>query len=180
MRLILLSGGVESTALLTRSTPEDIALVVEPTFNNDLHTYRKSSIELLGKRFGVRVVHARAEIPDLGSRTFVHQMGVFVSLANLVVARNPKISEVWCGRNKAEPAENIKDYIERHMVAWASLHPLVPFKHPLDNLSKKEQWELIPEDVKPLVSSCIHHRFCGLCYKCKEWLWLSENSPSNT
>jgi len=176
MRLILLSGGVESTALLTRSTTEDIALVVEPTFSTDLHTYRKSSIELLAKRFGVRLVRTRADIPDLGSRTFVHQMSSFISLASLVVARNPKITEVWCGRNSAEPSDNIKDYIERNMAAWALLHPLVPFKHPLDHLSKKEQWDLIPEDVQHLVSSCIHHRFCGLCYKCKEWLWLSESS----
>ena len=176
MRLILLSGGVESTALLTQSTPEDIAMVVEPTFINDLSTYRRSSVELMAKRFGVKLVSAKADVPDLGSRKFVHQMTTFISLASLVVARNPQITEVWCGRNKAEPAENIKEYIEQCMQAWAILHPLVPFKHPLDHLSKAEQWALIPKEIKPLVSSCIHHRFCGVCYKCREWLWLSENS----
>lgn len=176
MKLILLSGGVESTALLTRSTPEDIALVIEPTFSNDLPTYRRVSVELMAKRYGVSLVSAKADLPDLGSRKFVHQMSTFISLASLLVARNPRIDAVWCGRNKAEPADNIKGYIEDCMKAWAILHPLVPFQHPLDHLTKAEQYALIPKEVKPLVSSCIHHRFCGLCYKCKEWLWLSESS----
>ena len=180
MRLILFSGGVESTALMTQANPDDIALVVQPTFHNDWATYRKATAEQIAKRYGVRVVYARAEIPHLGADTFVHQMTTFVSLASLMVARNPRIKEVWCGRNSSEPSGDIKGYIERNMAAWALLHPTVPFLHPLDHLSKPEQWAMIPEEVRPLVSSCIYHSMCGRCYKCKEWLCLSESSPSAT
>lgn len=178
MRLILFSGGVESTALLTRCSRDDVALVVAPTFNNDFATYRKSTCEQLAKRFGVKLVYAKADIPELGAQTFVHQMSAFIGLCNLMVARNPRITEVWCGRNSAEPSADIKDYIERNMAAWGLLQPDVPFLHPLDHLSKREQWALIPADARPLVSSCIYHSFCGMCHKCKEWLCLSESLPS--
>lgn len=180
MKLILFSGGVESTALLTKASPEDIALVIEPTFTTELPTYRRGVVETLAKRFGVKLAYARAQIPDLGGSDFVHQMTTFISIASIAVTRNSKISEVWCGRNSLEPAEGIRDYIQRNMRAWQLLHPQVPFLHSLDHLTKQEQWNLIPEDVKPLVSSCIHHNFCGSCYKCKEWTWILENLPSNT
>ena len=62
------------------------------------------------------------------------------------------------------------------MEAWKLMHPTIPFLHPLDHLSKRQQWELIPEDVRPLVSSCIYHAMCGQYYKCREWVCFSEIS----
>lgn len=180
-RLILFTGGIESTALLTISKPGDVLLSIEPTYPNDFTTYRKESSEKIAAHFGHAVQHAKASIPiEPMPYRFVHQMRTFISVCNLWVAKDGRITEVWCGRNSAEPGEKLKPFIDQMMSAWSVLHPNVPFLHPLDHLSKREQWELIPPELKPLLSSCLHHRMCGTCHKCLEWLCLSENSPSAT
>ena len=181
MRLILFSGGVESTALLTRALPGDVLLTIEPTFPNDRPTYHPRNARQIAAMFGHKVHFAHASIPlePLPYR-FVHQMRVFVSLCNLWVAKDARITEVWCGRNSAEPGPKLKPFIDQMMAAWAVLQPQVPFLHPLDHLSKRQQWELIPPEVRHLVSSCMHHQMCGTCAKCLEWLCLSESSPSAT
>lgn len=180
-RLILFSGGVESTALLGQSRLDDVLLTIQPTYPNDLATFRKNSAEALAKHYGLKMQYARIELPiEPQPYNFVHQMRVFVSIANLWVAKDVNITEVWCGRNSKEPKLLLAPFINQMMAAWDVLHPKVPFLHPLDHLSKREQWELIPGNIKPLVSSCIHHRICGRCYKCMELTCLSESSPSNT
>lgn len=176
MRLILFSGGVESTALMTLAKPGDLALILQPTFSTDVATYRKASAEAISKHFGVKLAYASFSLPDLEPHGPTHQMTAFISACNMVVARGSNVTEIWCGRNSSEPTPNIKNYIDRHMAAWAWMHPNVPFLHPLDHLTKREQWEMIPAEVRPLVSSCVYHSMCGQCYKCKEWVCLSENS----
>jgi 7-cyano-7-deazaguanine synthase in queuosine biosynthesis len=180
-RLILFSGGVESTALLTQSRPGDVLLTIQPTYPNDLATYRQGSAKQIAERYGLQVQYAGASIPiEPHPYRFVHQMRVFVSLANLWVAKDASITEVWCGRNSREPRPSLAPFINQMMDAWDVLQPTVPFLHPLDHLSKREQWELIPRDVRPLVSTCVFHRMCGTCKKCLEWTCLSESLPSAT
>ena len=180
MKLILFSGGVESTALLTQASKEDIALVINPVYATDMVTYRKHTMEQIAKAYGLSIVYVNFQLPEFKNSAFVHQMSTFVSVCNLMVQKNPQITEVWCGRNILEPHKDIQDYIEKNMLAWSILNPNIPFKHPLDHLSKKQQWDLISQNIQPLVSSCIHHTFCGRCYKCKEWLCLSESLPKIT
>lgn len=180
-RLILFSGGVESTAMLTHALPGDVVLTIEPSFPNDLATFDRRTSRQIAAMMGHLVHCARADIPiEPTPYQFVHQMRVFVSVCNLWVAKDRRIKQVWCGRNSAEPGPTLAPFIDQMMAAWAILHPDVPFQHPLDYLSKREQWELIPAEVRPLVSSCVHHRMCGLCKKCLEWTCLSESSPSVT
>lgn len=162
------------------ATPQDLALMIEPTFYNESATFRGGTAEEIVRRFGMRYEHASVKLPELGGDRWAHQMTTFVGLANMMVARYPQITEVWCGRNSAEPSEGIRGFIEQNMAAWAILNPNVPFLHPSEHLTKRQHWELIPPDIRPLVSSCVHHRMCGTCDKCKEWLCLSENSPSGT
>lgn len=180
MKLILFSGGVESTALLTQANHDDIALVIDPVYANDMVTYRKHTMEQIAKAYGLNVVYVNFQLPEFQDSVFVHQMSTFISVCNLMVQRNPQITEVWCGRNVLEPTQDIREFIEKNMAGWNTLHPDIPFNHPLEHLTKKQQWDLIPENIRPLVSSCIYHKFCGRCYKCKEWLCLSESLPKIT
>lgn len=180
-RLILFSGGVESTALLSRSQLGDVLLTILPTYPNDVATFRKGTAEDIAHHYGLEVRYARIEVPlEPLPYNFVHQMRSFVSVANLWVAKDTAITEVWCGRNAKEPGPTLAPFIDQMMAAWAVLHPAVPFLHPLDHLSKREQWELIPSALRDLVSSCIHHRMCGTCKKCLELTCLSESSPRIT
>jgi hypothetical protein len=180
-RLILFSGGVESTALLSQARHDDVLLTIQPTFPNDTTTYRQKTAEKIAAWHGFRMNYAGAMIAlEPHPYRFVHQMRVFVSLANLWVAKDERITEVWCGRNSSEPGSSLAPFINQMMDAWDVLHPRVPFLHPLDHLSKRQQWELIPLEVRPLVSSCIFHRMCGTCKKCLELTCLSESLPRVT
>lgn len=175
-KLILFSGGVESTALLTQAKPEDVLLTIQPTYPNDRPTYRTSYAEDVASFFGFRIHYAGATIPfEEVPYNFVHQMRTFVSLANLWVAKDSRITEVWCGRNCKEPSPKLIPFIEQMMEAWKVLHPQVAFLHPLDHLTKKEQWDMIPVAIRDKVSSCVFHRNCGTCKKCLELVCLSEN-----
>lgn len=176
-RLILFSGGVESTALLSQARPGDVLLTILPTYPNDWATFRKNSAEAIAKHHGLEIRYARIEMPlEPMPYTFVHQMRSFISVANLWVAKDKLITEVWCGRNSKEPGESLAPFIEQMMAAWAVLHPAVSFLHPLDHLSKRQQWELIPATIRSLVSTCMFHRMCGTCKKCLELTCLSESS----
>jgi 7-cyano-7-deazaguanine synthase in queuosine biosynthesis len=180
-RLILFSGGVESTALLSQARHDDVLLTIQPTYPNDLATYRQGSAEQIAERYGLKMNFAGATVPlEPRPYRFVHKMRVFVSVANLWVAKDASITEVWCGRNAKEPGPSLAPFINQMMDAWDVLQPTVPFLHPLDHLSKREQWELIPQDVRPLVSTCMFHRMCGTCKKCLELTCLSESSPRVT
>ena len=180
-RLILFSGGVESTALLSLASPDDVLLTIKPTFPSDRATFRASTAERIAEHFGLKMHFAGASIPlEPVPYRFVHQMQSFVGLASLWVAKDSSITEVWCGRNSKEPGEALAPFIDRMMAAWDVLNPTVPFLHPLDHLSKRQQWDLIPQEIRPLVSSCVLHRMCGVCKKCLELTCLSESSPRVT
>jgi hypothetical protein len=154
-RLILFSGGVESTALMTMATPDDIALVIRPTDVKDVQaalTYKQSSIDAISKFFNISVHYGEYVLPRIQTKTsHVHQMKMFIGMVHLMVSRYPSIVEVWCGRNCDEP------------------NPNVPFLHPLDHLSKVEQMVLIPKEIRHHISSCVTHNNCGYCFKCKEY-----------
>ena len=172
-RLILFSGGVESTALMTMSTPDDIAFVIRPidiVTNREL-TYRQSSVEAIVDFYGVRLHYASFSIPKLDKTgsSFVHQMKTFIGMVHIMVNQYSDITEVWCGRNCDEPSPAIAPMIEQHMAAWAILNPTIPFLHPLDHLSKVEQMALIPKEIRHHISSCVTHNNCGHCFKCKEY-----------
>jgi calcineurin-like phosphoesterase family protein len=44
---------------------------------------------------------------------------------------------------------------------------------PLIGWTKKQQWDYIRDDIKPLVQSCIHFTNCGKCMKCEEFELLN-------
>lgn len=172
-RLILFSGGVESTALLTLSTPDDIAFVAKPfnDANNYVVTYKQSSVEAIASFYGLQPHYAVYKMPEVDrqKKKYIHQMIAFIGIAHMMVNQYSDITEVWCGRNCDEPSPAIALMIEQHMAAWAILNPTIPFLHPLDHLSKVEQMALIPKEIRHHISSCVTHNNCGHCFKCKEY-----------
>lgn len=163
-RLILFSGGVESTLLLCEADPMDTVVTIEPTYPYGMATYRKDTTEKIAQALGFEIKYARVHIPiEPEPYHFVHQIRTFVSVANLWCAKDTRIKEVWLGRSRDDrPArQNMYD-------AWSLLHPDVKFHRPFEHLSKREQWDQIPDNIKPLVSSCFFHKNCGVCDKCVE------------
>lgn len=173
-RLILFSGGVESTALLTIASPGDYLLIVDAGLNWYAPSVDYWKAHLIADRFGLELMTVTLSLPKVREKIdFVHQLEIFVGVANLIVRAHPEIDAVWCGRNSAEPSEAIAPTVIRTMSAWDVISPDVPFVHPLDFMTKRQQWDLIPDDVKPLVVSCLRHQSQKVaadpaCAKCKE------------
>lgn len=40
---------------------------------------------------------------------------------------------------------------------------------PTEDVSKWDQWQSIPVDVRSMVNSCVVYNNCGKCYKCVEF-----------
>jgi 7-cyano-7-deazaguanine synthase in queuosine biosynthesis len=171
--LILFSGGVESTALLTIAKPQDIILIIDPVFSNVGRSYNKISVQKITNWFNFKPVYATINFSlEPSSNIFVHQMKNFINICSLWVNGDSTIKSIWCGRNSNEPSPDIVPMINHLMTVWKIMHPNVPFEHPLDHLSKYEQLNLIPETVRKYVYSCIYDKKCGTCYKCKEYTWI--------
>lgn len=188
-RLILFSGGVESTGLASISDPGDILLSIDNPYQSFMTIYnvpRSQKIasllerELIQFRFGQKIQHV---IP------FVHQLNHFISVAHLFVTGRNDITEVWLGRNleetESQTAERA-DLFHRMISAWNIMNPKIPFNIPLNHLRKKEYWNLIPDHIKPWVYFCystgsdvaaqgqlhyngLHIPGCGQCPKCHEF-----------
>lgn len=171
-RLILFSGGVESTAMLTQAKHEDILVTVSKTYRNYALGYNQTSIEYIASYYNKKIQYTEINIP-VDTNSFVHQMWYLQAVATLWVVKDQDITEVWCGRHSTDLEKpELRSFIDKMMSIWDYTHPNVPFNHPLDHLTKLEQWNLIPNEIKQYVSSCSTGLRCGNCYKCKEFLEL--------
>jgi 7-cyano-7-deazaguanine synthase in queuosine biosynthesis len=171
MRLILFSGGVESTALLTIAEKQDILLLSDLPFAKYQTGYDKSKCEQIADYFGNRIIFYECCMPDDGEK-WQHQIHWLMTAAHLYVNSRDDITEVWHGRSQDENRKMSSQKIDtyaRHEEAWRILNPKIKLFKPLEFLSKKQQWNLIPDEVKPLVNSCIYNNECGTCHKCKEF-----------
>jgi len=167
-RLILFSGGVESTALLSFYNPGDVVMIVEDraehrTFdidavNNILNTLSIFNVEWCYMHAGY--YHEKT----------LYQLWSLMACASVYCARHRDVTEVWYGLHMGEP--HVPSARVEHVTiiqAWKVLFPTVRFYSPLIHLSKSEQWDLIPDHLKKLVRNCsFPGKNCGKCSKCKE------------
>lgn len=155
----------------------DVVITVEPTYPYGVPTFRKSTAEQIARILGFEINFVQIKMPiEPDPYNFVHQFATFVSVAHLWVVKDKSISEIWAGRNQAE-VPVIKDpnnFKTQQILAWQTMHPNIPFVHPLEHLTKQQHWEMIPNDIKPLISSCIFHNSCGKCEKCVEFARLVQ------
>jgi 7-cyano-7-deazaguanine synthase in queuosine biosynthesis len=170
-RLILFSGGVESTALLCQADPMDTIITVDATYPYGMNTYRKDTLEQIARKLGFIINYAYIKLPiEPEPYKFVHQFATFVAIAHLWTVKDTSITEVWAGRNQREVPvqQDPTNFKTQQLLAWDFMHPNIPFVHPLEHMTKLEQWNSIPGDIQPLVSSCVTHNRCGRCFKCEE------------
>lgn len=170
-RLIFFSGGVESTAMLCEADPMDKVITVGPTYPYGVATYKKETLEQIAQLLGFEINYAQIKLPiEPEPYSFVHQYATFIAVAHLWVVKDPTITEIWAGRNSAEVpvVRDPTNFKTQQLTAWHTMHPDIPWNHPLEHMTKREHWLSIPDNIKPLVSSCIFHRACGTCPKCHE------------
>ena len=174
MKLILFSGGVESTALLTMSKKEDLILICEcPREDYVKNDVNWDNCRKIVNYFGNESIEFKFPTTIKGTK-WVHQINWFIFISHLIAESRGDISEVWWGMHHDE-SHKIKTHtierrriLEKCMTAWRVLQPKIKFQIPLEFMPKKQQWNLIPEEIKPLVNSCLYGNKCGNCNKCEE------------
>lgn len=165
-RLILFSGGVESTAMLSVSAIDDIALSVYDRGEPD-PLFDAAKATEIAKVLNRRHVFGWLDIGVMRPRdAFVYQTYALVSAATLWVSKDPTITEVWYGLKRGDPTPNVVEPYRMCMKAWKAMHPRVPFRAPFINKTERQQWDMIPDRVRPLVRNCLHGNECGTCRKC--------------
>lgn len=191
MRLILFSGGVESTALCTLANEGDILLVSDRVNSTEGGIWHESSAHAIANYFNLEIQRFTMSGPK-GNR-WAHQWHHLFSVAHIVVSRNSGFTEVWYGANSdfsSQQQQILETSVrQQHQRAWQILHPDVALRCPLEQLSKRQQWNLIPDAAKSMVVTCtqIFHytdkhastptvsfenhviKGCGRCEKCREF-----------
>jgi 7-cyano-7-deazaguanine synthase in queuosine biosynthesis len=171
-RLIFFSGGVESTALLSFANYNDILLTVDILLDNRIcHSINKDNCKKIANSYGFDLTHVDVVIPKTAKTdTFIHQINVFNGIAHNICTVDSSITHVWHGLNSLEPKSHaVKDY-DRCINSWKLLQPNVFLEFPLKNYTKQQQWDSIPWDIKPYISSCVTYNNCGICKKCVEMM----------
>jgi len=168
-RLILFSGGVESTAMLTKANRDDIIMTIRDTSPDDHYTYHPNRIEEIARAMNVKIQYTDLKIPTMKEQ-FVYQLWTFVPVCMMWTSRFPSIKEVWYGLNNKEPSSIpvVQDSFDRCIKMWKVAFPEIPLKFPLRHLSKEQQWKMIPKHVQPILTNCLYNNFCGTCRKCLE------------
>ena len=167
-RLILFSGGVESVAMLTKASKDDIVMTIRDTSPNHYHTYHPNRIEEVARAMKVQIQYTDIKIPIEKSKGFVHQLWTFTPIAIMWASRFPEINEIWYGLNNTEPSALAKDDFEKCIKIWKIAFPQINLRFPLRRFSKEQQWSMIPKHIRPLITTCLNNNFCGTCRKCIE------------
>lgn len=173
-RLILFSGGVESTALLTLADKKDLLLTCEIPFKGIPGCLDYTKCRAIASMFGNSLIEFKFPI-QIQERQWLHQINWFIFACHLVAESRGDISEVWWGMHHDE-SHKVKNYsidrrraLEKCMTAWSVLQPTIKFSIPLEFESKDKQWQRIPDDVKKYVNWCSFNNDCGKCAKCLEF-----------
>lgn len=168
-RVILFSGGVESTALLTMADRDDLLLVCEVPFKDYKPGYNLDTCRKIAKRYGMQLVTFSCGL-QFNRTEWLHQLNWLLMAANLVVKGSKNYTEVWIGLQPKDVEAQYKQSIYGQMFGmWEVLNPEVMLRAPMRHLTKKMQWKLIPDDIKSLVNSCSEGTNCGTCRKCEEF-----------
>ncbi len=176
-RIVLFSGGVESTLMAQASEEGDLLLTIRPPFAEYFSGInpKAGDIARLYER-----EHQQMDswiLPELPSRVrFVHQIWWLGLTAELLTRRYPDYDMIWYGgytRSMEDVAVKVKHSVRTGEVdkQWRDFHwehpglVTTPYRH----LTKAEQWSLIDPKVRPLVSPCLKGFRCGECWKCDEF-----------
>lgn len=175
-RLILFSGGVESTAMLFVRHPDDLLVTIEDTSPQERPTYNKLAVLNIAKSINATVQFCTVQVPIAKNNNWVYQFRTFFPVAMVWAAKDPSLSEMWIGGhcNEMDSLDNPQKKYAELVAAWNILFPQIKIVYPLKAYTKIQQWNLIPDAVKPLVRTCLnnvtHHTDanCGTCRKCQE------------
>lgn len=168
-RLIFFSGGVESTALLTFASKEDIIAIVPPISTRFMASVKQEKALKILAYFGLRPSYPKFEIPIEASAIGSIPMIWICGCISIMWCRcDTDITDVWVGTNSGDVGLHNQDYHNKFLDVFPQLLESAKISAPLFHLSKRQQWDMIPTHVRPYVHSCFQQHPCGVCRKCLE------------
>ena len=194
------SGGVESTALVSDCVKRGMKPFCFHVTMNGHWVKQVEAVKKMSKLLNVRVDFVEWNHPDKFinfDKTKEHytklwengtppMFFVWTNIAQLIQINNPQINRIYYGYNAGIIDTN--DGMGDKHTEWVDKH----FRHiedvcgmlgietqmsaPLGNLSKAEQWNMIPEYLREHVHTCVDatKRHCGKCMKCKEMEYMKS------
>ena len=167
-RLILFSGGVESTAMLTLANENDIVTTIRDTSKDMYRTYSEKAVEEITKKLEIPLHYTDIALPLKHRKDFLYQLLTFIHAAGLWVTRFPEIKEVWYGLDKDGGAGVAKKDFDYCVDFWKRSYPNIELVFPFQYMETKDIWKLIPKDIQKLVINCTHPQKiqCNDCHKC--------------
>jgi len=178
--VLAFSGGVESTALMVhlKQTGEkfvafNLAISMPNPPYGPIETWmakqritarqiaEKLNVPLLELDMQMTNLNTLRKEPPAFNRGTIQRWYIRWYLALLSVY-NPEIKNLYYGFNSTDHGA---DAGVEHMLGLMAGDS--QFQSPLAETSKHAQWDMIPDDVKPLVLTC-HNNVCGKCFKCQE------------
>ena len=158
-KLLLLSGGVESTAILTTLDPTvDVAVVVSHNVNGKPWPVPNNDYELVKKiAFHYRFYHLIKYDINYNHMTGIdvtngRQRFSLISAALSLCYRMPAIREILTGFHSDEYED--PGFLEDANKVFNTMFPYIKIHAPLKHLTKAQQWDMIADEVKPYVRSC--------------------------
>ena len=183
------SGGVESTALMCHAIEQGEKPYAFHLIFNGHWKQQVTAVKAMSEELGVPVHFVRIDMPHPYTnpnkiKDYYANWGNtspmyinWMNIAQIIHFHNPFITKIWSGRNLNE-----SDIIRSKEVraAQRSIEMLadvqgIPVKVscPLENLTKEEQFNMIPDEVRRHIATCVaidnHGRPCGKCKKCHEF-----------
>jgi len=182
--IVAFSGGVESTALLHHVVKRgQTPLVIHVDVVSHWH-HQVEAVDIISSKLDVdtRYIEFHNEHPlsdkqkmlshywDLGiNPPFFFTWSNIMQIVNI---NNPHIHNIYYGFNTG--IDKHTDWVDDHFRSiervLGALNIPTQFSAPLGHMTKREQWDTIPRDLKHHVHSCSHRskKQCGVCIKCLE------------
>jgi 7-cyano-7-deazaguanine synthase in queuosine biosynthesis len=182
--VIAFSGGVESTALMAWAAQRKEKVVAfnfsislsEPPYGPIevwLAKQRVNAQEIADK-FGIPMMEIDTQMTNMGTirnekpeYKYSFQRWYISFFLGMMTVYNPHIENLYYGLNDEDTSATnpeIRATLEKFIGMMAGEGK---FKTPLSHMTKSQQWEMIPDDIKPLVLTC-YNKVCGTCFKCQE------------
>lgn len=186
---VMFSGGVESTACLVHAREigyEPIAVhTVYSTPSANEHLPAKQIAKELNVPYH-KIQHSN-ELFRQYCDNHIWDAGMWTLDACKIAYLVPNVREIWYGCNsgirwEGDEVGNIVGADVRNFQAvdaFARFHySPVKLVGPLTRKTKRQQWSMIPDSIKPLVVTCwqmVDNVPCGTCVKCEEFRLMKED-----
>jgi 7-cyano-7-deazaguanine synthase in queuosine biosynthesis len=182
--VIAFSGGVESTALMAwvfarkeKVVAFNFALALpEPPYGPIevwLATQRINAKQI-AEKFNIPLIEIDLQMTNLMTvrheepeYKYSFQRWYISFFLGMMTVYNPKIENLYYGLNDTDSTATTPELRKTFEDIITRMCGENRLSTPLSTMSKKEQWALIPDDVKQIVLTCTQH-VCGTCFKCQE------------